>query len=58
MKTNYFNKKRYLTPNVDCIILDNEISLILQSDETPPTFEYVNQNSTELISSQSFNRFG
>lgn len=57
MKTNYIIKKKYLTPNVECILLDNEISLILQSDETPPTYEFVNQNSSELINSHPFNGF-
>jgi hypothetical protein len=55
MKTSLIIKKTYQVPCVECILLDNEISLILQSDETPPTFEYSSLSSKDVFNNQSMN---
>lgn len=56
MKTsdnNGSNKRTYLTPEVACILLDNEISLQLQSPATPNSGDEVN-NTPGYINSNPF----
>jgi hypothetical protein len=44
MNTENKIKGNYCTPRIECVKLDNEISLALQS--LPPTFELVKDSST------------
>ncbi len=56
MKTsdnNGSNKRTYLTPEVACILLDNEISLQLQSATPPNSGDEVN-NAPNYINSNPF----
>jgi hypothetical protein len=47
-------KRTYSTPNIECVKLDNEISLALES--TPPTgpFESNNTNAPEYFNNDPF----
>lgn len=38
-------QKKYISPEIKLIQIDNEISLALQSNENPPVFESININS-------------
>jgi len=55
MKTNTSKKNHYVAPKVECIQLDNDISLALQSDwGTPPVYEQLANEGSQLLSNQLF----
>ena len=53
MKTKDITKKKYTTPRIEQVKLDNEISLILQSAPPKGPFEFVS-NSPEYFNNDPF----
>ncbi|MEI8272610.1 MAG: hypothetical protein WCG08_08295 [Paludibacter sp.] len=47
-------KREYLTPKVECVKLDNEISLVLESDPPVPGNETQNTNTPEYFNKDPF----
>jgi hypothetical protein len=53
MNTINKEKREYIAPTVEHILLDNEISLALASD--PPTYESSNKLAPEYFNNDPFN---
>lgn len=47
-------RKTYISPIIECIELDNEISLELQSDAPVGPFELVEYNTPDFISNDPY----
>lgn len=47
-------KRNYLPPKVDCIKLDNEISLVLESNPPTGPGEEFGQNTTDFFKNDPF----
>lgn len=51
---NKIERKSYSPPRIECVSLDNEISLELQSE--PPTYEHIKlSNAPEYFNNNPFN---
>lgn len=45
MESNFLQKKKYLSPDIQCVLLDNSISLALESSPPEGPYEVINQDT-------------
>jgi len=57
MKNNTLKEQAYEAPTIECIELDNEISLVLTSDDLPPTYENNSVQCPDFLKQQPFKTY-